>query len=88
MRSNTGDVLTHGVHHGLEVARFVGAKPIAVVILLQVVKKTEKVLVEAVEFNRGGYSGSGSRNAGSASNTDKAGRSCNKPEAAVWATDS
>ena len=88
MWRNTGDVLAHGFHHRFEVAWFVGAKPISVVIVFQVVKKTEKVLVEAFEFNRGGYSGSGSRNAGSASNTDKRARSCNKAEFVVWATDS
>ena len=88
MWRNTGDVLTHGFHHGLEVAWFVGAKPISVVVSLQVVKKIEEILVEAVEFNRGGYNGSGSRNAGSASNTDKRARSCNKAGFVVWATDS
>lgn len=88
MWGDTGDVFTHGLNHGLEVTRFVGVEPVAVVVFLQVIKKPEEIFAEAVEFNRDTCNGSGDRNGGSANSTDGKGRNCNKRVLGVWATGS
>lgn len=89
MRRNTADVFTHRSDHEFDVAGFVGIKPVAVVVFLEVVKKPEEILAESPEFNRDTYNGSESRNAGSANSRGNTGRnSCNTYVVVVWATDS
>ena len=88
MWGDTGDVFTHGVDHGLDVTRLVGGKPFAVVVFFQVIKKTEKILIETAKFNSDTGRDDRSQKTGSANSTEGTGRGCKNRVVGVWATGS